>query len=298
MPPRAVAAFFPGHVADGSFMQAGHDGIAAACRAAGLPLSVTQAIPLGALAAAMARAAPEAGLVIAQGGQCDEAAGAVAPRFPATRFVVVQGHAAGGNLYAYRAAQEQSAFLAGAAAALLLPDRAIGHISGIRPRPGLLARAAFAAGIAHVAPGRRLLSIFTGDQDDRALGAAAAERLADAGVGLVFTMLNAAQAAVVDVARQRGMMLAGDGKDWVADRPDAFALAAVAESGEAGAAAVRDYADGARPDGKEVVFGLDSPGVVRLSCGVAVRDRLAALEREIVVGRIDVTAGGVVEELA
>jgi hypothetical protein len=47
-----------------------------------------------------------------------------------------------------------------------------------------------------------------------------------------------------------------------------------------------------------VVFGLDSPGVVRLSGGVAVRDRLAALERDIVVGRIDVTAGGVVEELA
>jgi hypothetical protein len=36
----------------------------------------------------------------------------------------------------------------------------------------------------------------------------------------------------------------------------------------------------------------------RLSGGLAVRDRLAALERDIVAGRIDVTAGGVVEELA
>jgi basic membrane protein A len=262
---RPIHAIFPGLVADGSFMQAGHDGARDAAAKASLSFRVTQGVTLPGLQAAIAMAAEDsAGLVLAQGGQCEAAMAAVAPRFPTTRFAVVQGHAAGPNLYAYRAAQEQSAFLAGAAAGLLARGPVVGHVSGIRPRPGLLARAAFAAGLAYTAPGRRLLSIFTGDQDDSERGAAAAERLAEAGADIVFTMLNAAQAAVMEVARRRGLRLVGDGQDWVARRPDIFLLAAVADSGAAAAAAIADYAAGRRVSGQEVVFGLEAPEVVRL----------------------------------
>lgn len=302
MPSRPVAAIFPGRIDDRSFMQAGHDGMAEACRAAGLPFTVTQAVPLAALPPALAEAAGGAGLVLAQGGQCEAAARAVAARFPATRFVVVQGHGAGGNLYAYRAAQEQSAFLAGAAAGLLTGRAVIGHVSGIRPRPGLLARAAFASGIAHVAPGKRLVSIFTGDQDDAALGRAAAKRLLAAGADIIFTMLNAAQDAVVAEARAGGAMLVGDGRDWVAERPAAFLLAAVADSGAAAGAAIADYAAGSRQAGAEVVFGLERPDIVRLACGASVpapvRARLDAIAAALASGAITVPEAAAVEELA
>jgi basic membrane protein A len=303
MPIAPVAAVFPGHVADASFMQQGHDGARAACAAHGLPLQVTERVPLARMEAALADAARAgAGLVLAQGGQCEAAAAAVAPHFPAVRFVVVQGHGAGANLYAYRAAQEQSAFLAGVAAGLMTRSGVVGHVSGIRPRPGLLARAAFGAGVAHAAPGARLLSIFTGDQDDAVRGRAAAERLAEAGADLVFAMLNAAQAAVMAVARQRDLLLAGDGRDWVAQHPDVFALAAIADTGGVAAAAIADYVLGARPEGAEVVFGLDAPGIVRLACGAAVppaaRAAVAQEAAALRAGRIVVPKNFVVEELS
>jgi basic membrane protein A len=298
-----VAAIFPGHVADGSFMQQGHDGARAACAARGLDLRVTDRVALPALEDALsAAAASGAGLVLAQGGQCEAAAQAVAPRFPGVRFVVVQGHATGANLHAYRAAQEQSAFLAGAAAGLMAGGGVVGHVSGIRPRPGLLARAAFAAGIAHVAPEVRLLSIFTGDQDDAARATAAAERLAVAGARLVFTMLNAAQAAVMQVARRRGIALAGDGHDWVAAHPGLFQLAAIADTGGVMEAAIADFAEDRRPLGEEVVFGLSTPAIVRLACGGAVpapvRAVVAAIAAAMREGRVEIPDGVAVEELS
>jgi basic membrane protein A len=297
-----VAAIFPGHAADGSFMQQGHDGARAACAARGLELRVTDRVTLPALEEALTAAATAgAGLILAQGGQCEAATRLVAPRFPAVRFVVVQGHSTAANLYAYRAAQEQSAFLAGAAAGLMTETGVVGHVSGIRPRPGLLARAAFAAGIAHVAPEVRLLSVFTGDQDDAALAAAAAERLAEAGARLVFTMLNAAQAAVMQVARRRGIALAGDGHDWVAAHPGLFRLAAIADTGGVMEAAIADFAEGRRPVGEEVVFGLSTPAIVRLVCGeavpAAVQAVVAAIAEAMREGRVEVTDKVVVEEL-
>lgn len=298
-----VAAIYPGHVTDGSFMQQGHDGAREACLAQGLDFRVTERVPLDGLEAAMTRAAQAgAGLILAQGGQCDAAAAAVAPRFPAVRFVVVQGHRGGGNLQAWRAAQEQSAFLAGAAAALMAPGRVVGHVSGIRPKPGLLARAAFAAGMARVDPACRLLSVFTGDQDDEARAEAAAERLIDAGAGLVFAMLNGAQHGVMRVARRRGIGLVGDGRDWAADHPGLFRLAAIADTGGVAAAAIADHAAGGLRHGAEIVFGLETPAIVRLSCGAevpaAVREAVEALARDIRAGRLVVPETAAVEELA
>lgn len=298
-----VAAIFPGHVADGSFMQQGHEGARDACARLGLPLRVIDGVPLAALEAALAQAAEAgAGLVLAQGGQCEAAATAVARRFPTLRFVVVQGHGTAPNLHAYRAAQEQSAFLAGAAAGLMIARGVVGHVSGIRPRPGLLARAAFAAGIAHVAPEVRLLSIFTGDQDDAARGAEAAERLAAAGARLIFTMLNAAQAAVMEVARRHRIALVGDGHDWVARHPGLFQLAAVADTGGVMAAAIDDYAANRRPRGEEVVFGLATPEIVRLACGDAVpgfvRAAVAVIAEALREGRLGIAETASIEELS
>lgn len=300
MVPAAVAGLFPGHVTDRSFMQAGHDGLRDACARTGLALVVQDGVRLGDLRAAFDRAAAEAALVVAQGGQCEGAAAEAASRWPDRRFVVVQGHRGGGTLSAYRAAQEQSAFLAGAAAALMTSAPVLGHVSGIRPKPGLVARAAFAAGVAAVAPGRRVVSIFTGDQDDLARGEAAAERLAEAGADIVFAMLNAAQSAVMQVARRRGLRLVGDGQDWVAAEPDLFDLAAIADTGPVAASAVEDFVAGRLAE--ERVFTLDQPAVVRLACGArvpwSIRRDMARLAGAITAGRLAIPEQATVQEIA
>ena len=87
-------------------------------------------------------------MVIAYGGQTSEAAQRVAWEFPEQRFTVIQGFHTRPNLAVYEVLQEQSAWLAGAAAGMLTKSNVVGHMSGLRVRPGLKARAAFAAGLA------------------------------------------------------------------------------------------------------------------------------------------------------
>ena len=83
-----------------------------------------------------------AALVIAHGGQNNEAARSVADAFPDTEFVVTQGNVTGQNLASYEVLQEESAFLAGALAAWTTTTGVVGHMSGIWVVPGLKGRAA------------------------------------------------------------------------------------------------------------------------------------------------------------
>ena len=51
----------------------------------------------------------------------------------------------------------------------------VGHMSGIRVRPGLKGRAAFVAGVQATNPAVRVLTNFSGNQDDNALSQRVAE---------------------------------------------------------------------------------------------------------------------------
>jgi basic membrane protein A len=64
-------------------------------------------------------------------------------------------------------------------------------MSGIRVVPGLKSCAAFAHGLAHANPSVRLLTNFSGNQDDNALSKHIVSAMIDAGADIIFTMLNA-----------------------------------------------------------------------------------------------------------
>src|SRR5690606_25796185 len=136
----------------------------------------------------LAAAGPD--MVIAHGGQNSAAAETVAAEFPEIAFVVVQGNVTGPNLSSYEVLQEESAWLAGAAAGLLTETGIVGHISGIRVTPGLKGRGGFYNGLMHTNPEARFLTIFAGDQDDNALSHEVASAEIAAGADIIFTMLN------------------------------------------------------------------------------------------------------------
>ena len=123
----------------------------------GMQVSYVDGIPpeAEAMKAALRKLAEsDAKMVISFGGQTDEAVQRVAWEFPEQRFTVIQGSLLRPNLAAYEVLQEQSAFLAGAAAGMLTKTNVVGHMSGLRVRPGLKARAAFAGGLAATNPRR------------------------------------------------------------------------------------------------------------------------------------------------
>jgi basic membrane protein A len=303
--PLRVAALFVGKVDDRGFMQAGHDGLRLAAAQLSVETSFTQGIaPQGdqLIAALRDLAAKKPDLIVAHGGQNNAAAKTVAAEFPDIAFVVTQGNVTGANLASYEVLQEQSAFLAGALAGLTTRSGVVGHMSGIRVVPGLKGRAGYAAGVAFANPKAKLLTTFSGNQDDNALSKRVATAMIAAGADIIFTMLNAGRQGAVEACRDKGVAQIGNVVDWTAIAPDVFVASAVADSGRALFAAVADKAAGRFTPGVVRQVGLETPEAVRLVMAPrvpeAVRARISETATDIVAGKMKVPHEWTGEEFA
>jgi basic membrane protein A len=204
-------------------------------------------------------------LIIAHGGQNNEACSDIAALFPKLKFVVTQGAVTGSNLASYEVLQEESAYLAGVLAALTTRTGVVGHMSGIRVRPGLKGRAAFAAGVKATDPRVKLLTNFSGNQDDNALSNKVANALIDAKADIIFTMLNAGRQGVIDACRSKGVRQIGNVTDWVQLDPQVFIGSAIADVSIAVFEAIRQTQQGKFEGGRINKVGLQNKDAVRLS---------------------------------
>lgn len=218
------------------------------------------------------------------GGQGNVATPDVAARHPDKRFAIVQGERTGPNLASYDVLQEETAFLAGALAALLTKTRVVGHLSGHRVRPGLKGRAAFAAGVAHIDPDIDLLTAFCGTQDDNDVSRAWAEAEIVGGADVIFTMLNAARQGAIDACRKGNALQIGNALDWVGRDPDVFIASAMARIDLGVERAIHDMV--ARHVPPEIVeLGLSDGDYGQLTMGegvsAAIKDRIDSIARLI-----------------
>lgn len=286
-----VGALFAGKRDDRGFMEAGWRGLEQARTELGVDTRFIDNIPpqKAALAQALEQLARDgAQLVIAHGGQNNEACEEVAQRFAQTRFVVTQGSVTGHNLASYEVLQEESAYLAGMLAALTTRTGVVGHMSGIRVRPGLKGRAAYAAGVRDANPAVRLLTNFSGHQDDNALSYKVAMAQAAQGADVIFTMLNAGREGVTQVCRAQKIRQIGNVVDWVATHPDVFAGSAMANVGMGVYQAVKDTQNLGAPRAGIQEIGLSFPGAVQLSMAA---DIPAAVRQQIEKARLAIIAG-------
>jgi basic membrane protein A len=288
-----IGAMFPGRIDDGGFMEAGYQGLLRIQKELGIPVTHVDGIAPerdAMLEALRKLAGSDATLVIAHGGQASEAVQRVAWEFPQQRFASIQGNLTRPNLAVYEVRQEQSAWLAGAAAGLLTRSGVVGHLSGVRVQPGLVARAAFADGLRTTNARARLLTTFSGSQDDVALNQRAALAQIDAGADILFTMLNAGRTGAIEACRARGVRQIGNVRDWVAVMPDVFVGSAVADPGVAVFAAGRDLSDNLLKGDIVKRFGLGNSQAVRLvladTVAENVKARVAALTADLATGRV------------
>ena len=302
--PLEIAMLIPGKIDDGGFMEAGYDALVAIHDQLGAEIRYIDGIAPEpeALAAALrelAAAGPD--MVIAHGGQNAKAVEAVAPEFPDVRFTVVQGAVTGPNVASYEVRQEDSAWLAGAAAGMLTKTGVVGHISGIRVPPGLKGRGAFYHGLQHTNPDAKFLTIFAGNQDDNELSYKVAAAEADAGADIIFTMLNAGRTGAIEAMREKGVHQIGNVRDWYPDAPDVFIASAIANVSIPGLQAAKDLAEGKWQPGTVRQIGLENPQAVSLALAPdvpeAVRTKIADLSADIVSGKIKVEVDYDGEEL-
>lgn len=304
-PTMRVAMLIPGKIDDGGFMEAGYNGLLSIERELGAEITyIDQIQPEQELLTAALRelAQQNPDLIIAHGGQNSKAVAEVAPEFPNIRFVVVQGNVTGDNLSSYEILQEQSAWLAGAAAGLLTQSNVVGHISGIQVTPGLKGRAAFAAGLRTTNPEARFLTTFSGSQDDVDLAKRVAMAQINEGADIIFTMLNAARTGAIEANKETGTFQMGNVRDWYEVEPDVFIASALANVSMAGLHAAQDVASGNWQPGVIVKIGLEDPDAVRLafapSVSEEVRQQIDALAEKIKSGEIEVSVEYDGEEFA
>ena len=291
-----VATLFCGHIDDNGFMQAGYQGFKKAQGSLGITAHYKDKVAneTQAQIAALRELAKQykPALLIAHGGQNTDAALAVAKEFPEVRFVVTQGAVTADNLSSYDVRQEESAWLAGAYAALMTKTGVVAHQSGIRVPPGLRARASYAAGVKYANPDVKLLTNFSGNQDDTALAERVTRAQAKAGADIIYTMLNKGRSGTTQACRELGIKEIGNVIDWVAREPDVFIGSAWADVGIGVFEACKDLADGKFQAGKIFKVGLQQPDAVRLIMAPdtpdAVRQRIAALQQDILAGKIHV----------
>lgn len=290
-----VAALFAGNIRDQGFMQSGYEGLVQARESLGVVTRYLDGMaPQKELLVAGLRQLAQAGpqMVIAHGGQNNAPAQQVAGEFPALHFAVTQGDVTGPNLSSYEVLQEESAWLAGALAGLSTRTGVVGHMSGIRVRPGLKGRAAFADGVKTANPGARLLTNFSGNQDDNALSRRIALAQIDAGADIIFTMLNAGRDGVTQACRERGVRQIGNVRDWTLSDPGVFMASAIADVSRAVLMAAQDEAGGRWKPGVIHKLGLGDPSAVRLALAAdvpaALRQKIADYADAIVAGKITV----------
>lgn len=291
-----VAMVLPGSIDDGGFMEAGYDGLKSVKNDLGAETTYIDEVtaemdPLTGALNELAADGPD--LIIAHGGQNSEAVAAIAPEYPNIKFVVTQGSVTGKNLSSYVVLQEQSTFLAGAAAGLLTESGVVGHISGIRVPPGLKGRAAYADGLGYTNPDATLLTTFAGDQDDVELARRVTEAQIEQGADPIFTMLNAGRQGAIKAAKNHGdVSLFGNVGKWYPRYPDVFAGSAIANVSIAALRAARDVKNGEWQSGQVVEIGLENPDAVRLSLAPSVpkkvRKRTDVLAQRIIEGDIEV----------
>ena len=285
-----IAVVLFGPVGQGGFNQAGLAG-AQRAQAAAAGIEVLWCEP-PAERAAFLRAVCERGfdLIIAHGGQGDAPVAALAPQFPASRFVVTQGAQAAANVSTYEALQEQSAYLAGVLAATFTRSGVVAHMSGERVRPGLRARAAFADGVRRTRPEVRLVSCFCGDQHDAALARRVVDQQADAGADVLFAMIDGGRAGAIEACRARGVSQIGNVFDWTVREPEVFIASAMADSGVCIELAARDHASGALRMGVHRSFGLEMGEIERLTLaprvGIAARTAVETARAALLRGEV------------
>ncbi|XVQ87316.1 BMP family lipoprotein [Microbispora siamensis] len=252
------------------------------------------------------RALAEAGYdpIIAVGYSYAPALASIAPKFPRTRFAIVdEPTVAGPNITNLLFASEQGSFLMGAAAAMKSRTGDVGFVGGNRSPLVRKFEVGYVQGVKHVNPRARIrIAYLTGPHDlsgferpDKARQAA--RRMYRAGADVVYQVAGASGAGVFRAAKKAGARAIGVDYDQAKSADPAVRDVILTSMIKRIDVAVYDYladvADHTVTSGR-VVYDLKLGGVDYTLTGGHITDiqpRLEQLKQEIIHGRVKVSPG-------
>jgi len=236
-------------------------------------------------------------LVVAVGYLMEDALKEVAPMYPKTHFLIVDGSAPDlPNCMSAKFREEEGAFLVGFLAGSVTKTGALGFIGGMEGPLIKKFECGYRAGARTARPDIRVIVKYIGSWTDVAKGKEYGRSAIQQGADILFHAAGKGGLGVLDAAAEAGPGHYGIGVDRDQDdeHPGRVLTSMMKRVDAAVFAAVKDLAEGRWKAG-ERVFGIKEGGIglspmrhTRHRVPKAVFERLSKLEKQIRVGKLQV----------
>jgi basic membrane protein A and related proteins len=259
-----VAIALPGVLNDKAWNQSGYEGVNLAKEKLGAETTYVEKVSQADQSEVLSDFARKGyNVVFAHGGQFDAAIQQIAPQFPNTFFVGVNGSIAGANIASLTLDHIQASYLCGIIAASMTKSNKLAYIAGQQFKATQEELRGLELGAKSVKPNIQIASTFIGDWNDIAKAKEATLALISSGADVIYQWLDNSSAAVLQTASDKGIFAFGNTKDQL----DIAPLAVLTSSVKRLDVAIANLAQLAQQKllkGQVYRIGLDSPDIFDL----------------------------------
>ncbi|BAZ17140.1 basic membrane lipoprotein [Calothrix sp. NIES-4071] len=223
-----IAIALPGVISDKAWNQSGYEGVQLAKQKLGVETAHVEKVAQADQTEVLSDFARRGyNLVIAHGGQFDAALQQIAPQFPNTFFIGVNGNVFGANIASLRINHLQASYLCGIIAAAMTKSNKLAYIAGQKFQATQEELRGFELGAKSIKKDVQITSTFTGDWNDVAKAKEATLALISTGADVIYQWLDSASAAVLQTASDKGVYAFGNTTDQSDIAPLAVLTSAV-----------------------------------------------------------------------
>ncbi|SRR5579883_117660 len=259
-----VAIALPGPITDKGWNQAGYESMDIIKTKYGAETTYVEKVPQADQAEVLSDFARRGfNLVIAHGGQFEAAVKQVAAQFPKVFFVISDGVATGSNIASVQVNHLQISYLCGIVAAESSKSGKIAFLTAQSFTTTDEERRGFELGAKSVNPAIAVTASYTNDWNDVGKAKEATQALLASGVDVVYNMLDAAAAGVVQTLADKGAYAIGYFEDQLNLAPKTVLTSAVQNYGLA-IASIAEIAKNSALKGEIYKLGLDKPDILRV----------------------------------
>lgn len=178
----------------------------------------------------------------------------VAPDYPDTQFIIINGKITEGNICSYEIADEDQGFLMGALDALMSKNHKVGFVGAMEITPILNGRAGFEQGAKYADPDVEVVAVMTGSFSDVNAAKETSKAMIDGGVDAISPMCDSAALGVDQAAEEGGIVVVTSGEGQETTAPNSDIVAVIKDTSMVYEAAYKEYLDGS----------IGTKGVVKL----------------------------------
>jgi basic membrane protein A len=257
-----VAIVLPGSITDESFNQTGYEGLKRIEKELGAEVAYSENVAEPDQVENIRDYARRGyDLVIAHGGQFDDAALKVASQFPKIKFFVTNGKAKGPNISSGGINPTHMGYLSGIVAGKMTKTNKLAWITAAAFPLNDANAGSFEAGAKKSNPKAELSVVFTGNWDDVAKAKEAAIAQIARGVDVLVPALNLASLGVIEAAREKGVYAIGFSRDQLHVAPNTVLCSVIQDYGAVNFYVAKLVKDGKFEGGKSYELGAETPGV-------------------------------------